>query len=94
MTLDYALKNWKSTSIGIVAGIAYLLDASYKPGMNWHDWLFAALIAGIGIVAKDATTHSTVAQVEASTNQVAASTGVPAVEVVTKPSEGVYPPHE
>jgi hypothetical protein len=91
---DIVLKNWKSSLLGILGGVLYIIAQTYKPGMTWRDFAVAAAIAGIGLVTKDSTTHSTVAQVQDSTNEVAKDTGTPAVVVVTKPSEGVYTPHD
>ena len=79
------LTNWKSSLLGILGGILYIIAQTYKPGMTWRDFAVAAAIAGIGLVTKDSTTHSTVAQVQESTNQVAAATGVTPVQVQVVP---------
>ena len=78
-------KNWKSSSIGIVAGVLYVASQAYKPGMSWKDWAVGAAIAIMGLVVKDATTHSTVAQIQTSTNQDAVAKSVPAPQIQTTP---------
>lgn len=56
------LCNWKTTVVGFVAGIAlYVVANGVKLPSNAQEWwtfAFAALVAGLGFVAKDATTGS------------------------------------
>ena len=51
-----------TTALGVLAGmIAYLINvgpALPTTSKDWGSLLFAALLAGIGVVAKDATTGS------------------------------------
>lgn len=84
MNIMDVFKNWKSSSIGVIAGVLYVASQAYKPGMSWKDWAVGAAIAIMGLVAKDSTTHSTVAQVQASTVQDAQAKGVTAPQIVTK----------
>lgn len=77
-------KNWKTT----VAGLAVIFITASGPvldhyfplvGLSWTaiTTSIAAVIGGAGLVAaKDSTTHSTAAQVEASTATVVAVTPV------------------
>ena len=67
-----ALKNWKTTLGGILAAIPSLVAAAgFTLSANGQHWL--ALCGGVGalllgMAAKDSTTHSTEAEVEAATN--------------------------
>jgi len=71
-------KNWKSSSIGVIAGALYVASQAYKPGMSWKDWAVGAAIAIMGLVVKDSTTHSTVEEVKQSTEK----SGEPVPEVL------------
>jgi hypothetical protein len=69
--------NWKTTGTGIASICTALGDITHSISthtpINWNIDI-PAIIAGIGLItAKDSTTHSTVAQVETSTAQVAAA---------------------
>lgn len=61
-TLITCLTNWKTTLIGFVAGIAlYVVANGVKmptDAQGWWTFAFAALVAGLGFVCKDATTGS------------------------------------
>jgi len=62
------MKNWRTSAIGIGAGVAYL---AYKilsgQPLTPQDFILAAGIAGGGIAAKDASVHSTVGEVQTAT---------------------------
>ena len=62
-------QNWKTNSSGVVAMLAAFVDIGTglyrKSAVNWSLDL-TAIVLGLGLLfAKDNTTHSTVAQVEA-----------------------------
>lgn len=65
------IKNWKTTLGGIMVSVPPLISAAgFVVSPTWNHWL--ALCSGlgallVGLAAKDATTHSTVAQVEKAT---------------------------
>lgn len=60
--ISRCLSNFLTTAIGIIGGsINYLLQVGAKPpqtNAEWGQLAFSALIAGLGAVAKDATTGS------------------------------------
>ena len=70
------MKNWKTTASGIVSSAAGLVIALSQGGVQEPKWVLvtaafvlAGGLAGMGITAKDATTHSTVEQVQESTKE-------------------------
>ena len=66
-----SLKNWKTSVGGILLGVPPLITAAgFSLTLPEQHWM--ALCQGVGgfllgLAAKDATTHSTVAQVEVAT---------------------------
>ncbi len=51
--MNVALKNWKTSLVGIVAGGLIATAAVYKPGMTWKDWGAAVAVALLGMLAHD-----------------------------------------
>ncbi len=45
--MNAALTNWKTTLVGIVAGLALFAAQAFKPGMTWKDWGIA-IASGLG----------------------------------------------
>ena len=79
----YLGDNWRSNLIAIVAAVSTVpaVYSAMEAWMNhqpvdWHVLIGSALLAALGWVVKDAKTHSTVAQVEASQAKVEASTPI------------------
>ena len=64
------MKNWKSTSVGGVAAVLFIGYKMYK-GMpiEFNDIVMALGLLGVGAVTKDATTHSTQADVMKATEK-------------------------
>jgi len=65
------MKNWKTTSTGVVAILTALIDVIHSTAsgtpVNWNVDI-PAFIGGVGLIAaKDSTTHSTEAQVQVAT---------------------------
>lgn len=67
------MTNWKTTVCGLVAALAAYVVANPGQFAKWP-WaatmagiVLASGIAGVGVTAKDSTTHSTVAEVQDST---------------------------
>lgn len=97
MTVNFSLgKNWKTTvggAILMIAGFAYSLPALLTsdnitlPPKWQHILVLVAAIGGaiVGFGAKDSTTHSTVDQVQTSTNQDAVTKKAPALQIQTTP---------
>lgn len=67
------MKNWKTTASGIVAAVAGFI--AIHPQYVAHapiigdiaGYIMAGGLAGIGLLAKDSTSHSTAAEVQAAT---------------------------
>lgn len=64
------MKNWKTSLCGIVAAVAGFIAMHPRYTSQWPfindlaGYVMIGGLAGIGIAAKDSTTHSTEAQVE------------------------------
>jgi hypothetical protein len=71
--LDSLVVNWKTSLGGIMVAVPPLITAAgFILSPAWQHWLALATGLGallIGLAAKDATTHSTVAQIEKSTSE-------------------------
>jgi hypothetical protein len=79
------LQNWLTSLFGVLAGLPAMVLAYFTPGSAmalspvWTRWLMIAGgvgVIGLGIVSKAFNTHSTEAQVAASTATVIAVTPV------------------
>jgi hypothetical protein len=67
------MKNWKTTVVGLVAAVAGFIALHPMYTARWPfvndlaGYIMAGGLAGMGILAKDSTTHSTAAEVQKST---------------------------
>jgi uncharacterized membrane protein YbhN (UPF0104 family) len=57
-------QNWRTTVIGFIAAVTNLV----ANGVTWKTAIASVLMQSFGILAKDASTHSTIAQVESATD--------------------------
>lgn len=51
--MNSVTNHWQTSLAGVLAGALYAASQLYKPGMSWHDWLAAAGIAVVGLLASD-----------------------------------------
>jgi len=67
------MTNWKTTLAGVSAILTALADIGHSLSVGYPiNWAadMPAIIGGVGLIlAKDATTHSTVEQVQAATDK-------------------------
>ena len=85
MTINLTAQNWMTTTGGLLGGIPAIIIGAAAAGHITLSpmWLFIVSIIGgvgtllIGLSAKDAGTHSTMAQVQVSTAKEAATAAKP-----------------
>jgi uncharacterized membrane protein YfcA len=72
------ITNWKSNVLAVIAIVYSATQFTQAIGAwenhqpaNWREAVISLIVAAIGFVAKDASTHSTQAQVTTATNAVA-----------------------
>lgn len=69
------MQNYKTTICGIITALSGFVVANPSMFAKWPivgtiaGFIMAGGLAGIGVFAKDATTHSTMVQVQVATNQ-------------------------
>jgi hypothetical protein len=82
----YFKANWKSNAIAVIA-FCYTVPQVYTAVMawqagqkpDWHGAISGLAVAALGFIVKDASTHSTPAQVAASGATVAGNPAAPAM---------------
>jgi hypothetical protein len=69
------MKNWKTTALGLISAVASFVMFSPETFSRWP-WVVTLAkfvtvggLAGIGLAAKDSSTHSTVDEVTESTSK-------------------------
>lgn len=67
------MKNWKTTLSGVVTGVAGIVVAQPQLFAKWPivgsiaAWLMGGGLIALGLATKDASNHSTTAEVQAAT---------------------------
>ena len=74
---DYLLRNWKTTVVGLLGGVL----VQYVKDEQARQAIMAAVVAGLGLLAKDGDKSGTVAQPRESVQPGPVSAPVPAAEV-------------
>ena len=66
------MKNWKTSLIGAVGGLL-MATANYSGPHTWQGYVACLVPVALGLYAKDFDNHSTVAQVQAATDDAKAA---------------------
>jgi hypothetical protein len=66
------MKNWKTSLIGAI-GALLMAAANYSGERTWQGYLQCLVPLALGLYAKDFDNHSTVAQVQAATDDAKAA---------------------
>jgi hypothetical protein len=66
------MKNWKTSLAGLIGTLA-MAAANYSGPQTWQGYVACFVPLVLGVLAKDFDTHSTVAQVQTSTDDAKAA---------------------
>lgn len=67
------MKNWKTTTAGLLVALAYGLQ-NYNGANTWQGYAVCFFLAAGGFFSKDYNTHSTEAQVQTATDDAKVAT--------------------
>jgi hypothetical protein len=84
---DYLLRNWKTTLVGILGGVL----TQYVKDPEARQAILAAVIAGVGIFAKDGDKSGTTVQPRESVQPGPVSAPVPTAQVIAYPDRQAEP---